>query len=134
MLDPDLVTWLGADHDAVAGWEPDPALETLRCHPDLVARLAEVSRPIPRIARVFVAGCPVIHHPRGVPIAAAAGTSWLVARSDKPPGALTPRESVANLGPDWVELDPWSVDVAFAKGTDLLRAHVTRAYELAEVR
>ena len=33
---------------------------------------------------------------------------------------------------DWVELDPWGVDVAFARTIDLLRGHVARAYERAE--
>jgi hypothetical protein len=31
-----------------------------------------------------------------------------------------------------VELDPWAPDTAFARAVDLLRAHLARAYEVAE--
>ena len=30
-----------------------------------------------------------------------------------------------------VELEPWPEDIAFARGVDLLRGHVRRAYERA---
>jgi hypothetical protein len=134
-LAPALVDWLGrADHEPGRGWSPDPPLGELHCHPDLVARLAEVARTVGAAGRRFVAGCPVIHHPQGRPIAAAAGTAWLVVRSALPPGALVPATPLdVALDPDWVELDPWAADVAFARSTDLLRAHVARAYERAEL-
>ena len=134
-LAPTLLAWLvRADHDPEPGWAPDPPIGELRCHPDLVARLAEIARPIGDARRRFVAGCPVIQHPRGRPIAAASGTSWLVIRSALPAGALASRWSHddEDLGGDWVELDPWGVDVAFARTIDLLRGHVARAYERAE--
>lgn len=138
-LAPALIDWLGrADHEPGRDWAPDPPLTELRCHPDLVARLAEVARSVGRsavgaVGRRFVAGCPVIHHHQGRPIAAAAGTDWLVVRSALPAGALARAASLeSGLDPDWVELDPWAVDVAFARSTDLLRAHVARAYERAE--
>jgi len=134
--EPALIEWLTrADHGAVTGWAPDPPLEALHCHPDLVARLSEIARPVAGTARRFVAGCPVVHHPRGRPIAAASGTNWLAVRSDRPAGALAPaapEASAAALGAGWQALDPWTSDVAFARGTDLLRGHVIRAYELAE--
>jgi hypothetical protein len=129
-----LLEWLArADHEAVDGWEPEPAPAELRCGPELVARLTAVARPVGPVRRRFVAGCPVIHHPRGAPIAAAAGTSWLVVRSGMAAGALRSSDPPApGLEPHWVELDPWVSDTAFARATDLLRAHVARAYELAE--
>jgi hypothetical protein len=75
----------------------------------------------------------VIHHPQGRPIAAAAGTSWLVVRSALPAGALRSAQPLdEQLDPDWVELDPWGVEVAFAPTIDLLRGHVARAYARAE--
>jgi hypothetical protein len=128
-----LFDWLTRRHPPEPGWEPEPPLEELRCHPDLVARLAEVARPIGAARRRFVAGCPVIEHPNGQPIAAAAGTGWLAARSGLPAGAL----ACAQPGPhslegDWVELDPWAPDAAFAHATDLLRAHIARAYDAAD--
>lgn len=133
-LEPALIEWLArADHEPGPGWAPDLPIGELRCHPDLVARLAEIARPIGDARRRFVAGCPVIHHPQGRPIAAAAGTSWLVVRSAQPPGALrSARPLDEQLDPDWVELDPWGVEVAFARTIDLLRGHVARAYERAE--
>jgi hypothetical protein len=133
-LAPALLEWLErADHEPVHGWAPDLPIGELRCHPDLVARLAEIARPIGDTRRQFVAGCPVIHHPNGRPIAAAAGTSWLVVRSALPAGALRSAQPLAApLEPDWVELDPWAVGVAFARAVDLLRGHVARAYERAE--
>ena len=135
-LAPALVDWLRLprDHEPAPGWEADPPLDELHCHPDLIARLAEVARPIAGVRRRFVGGCPVIEHPKGRPIAAAAGTSWLAVRSNLPPGALQvdPR-SIAAAGPEWLSLNPWSDNVGFARALDLLRAHVARAYDLAEV-
>jgi hypothetical protein len=108
--------WLARpDHEAVSGWAPEPPFEDLHCHPDLIARVAEVSRTIRGAARVFVAGCPVIHHPCGQPVAAASGTRWFVIREDH----------------DWNEVDPWQSDIALARGLDLLRVRVTRAFEAA---
>jgi hypothetical protein len=130
----ELRDWLTRDVDEpIDGWEPEPPLAALRCRPDLVARLSEVSRSIGAVRRVFVDGCPVIHHPQGRAIAAAAETAWLVVRSARPPGALaTTEDPLAGLGPEWTMLDPWAADVALSRTIDLLRAHVARAYELAE--
>jgi hypothetical protein len=136
-LDPRLFMWLVADElEPVAGWEADPPRAELRCDPALVARLALVARPIGHTARRFVAGCPVIHHPSGRPIAVAEGSAWIAVRSDLPPGALESSGShVPRLSEHgWVELDPWAPDTAFARTIDLVRAHVVRAYENAEHR
>ncbi|MDQ1474842.1 MAG: hypothetical protein QOE62_71 [Actinomycetota bacterium] len=138
-LAPALVDWLrrprspgfSAGHEPAPGWEADPPLDELHCHPDLIARLAEAARPIAGVRRRFVAGCPVIEHPRGRPIAAAAGASWLAVRSDLPAGALGVVPMATALGPEWLQMNPWSENVAFARALDLLRAHVARAYELA---
>jgi hypothetical protein len=130
----ELREWLTRDVDApVEEREPMPSHEALRCHPDLVARLAEASRSAGAVRRVFVDGCPVIHHPRGRAIAAAWGTSGLAVRSGQPAGALvTTTERLDGLAPDWTMLDPWAADVALSRTVDLLRAQVARAYELAE--
>jgi hypothetical protein len=126
--------WLTRDvEDPVEGWAPMPPYEQLHCHPDLVERLAQVSRPIGAARRVFVDGCPVIHHPGGRSIAAAWGTSWLAVRSDRNAGALaTANRPLAGLGAEWTMLDPWAADVSLSRTIDLLRGHIARAYELAE--
>ena len=114
--EPDLLAWLARlDHEPVSGWAPDPPIAALHCHPDLVARVSEIARPIPGAVRVFVAGCPVIHHPSGPPVAAASGTAWFVVRQVN----------------DWNEVDPWQSDIALARGLDLLRERVTRAFNAA---
>ena len=130
----ELREWLTHDvDDPVDGWAPAPPDQQLRCHPDLVARLAEVSRSVGSVGRVFVGGCPVIHHPRGRAIAAAWGTSSLIVRSARPAGALaTTEDPLSGLGTEWTMLDPWAADVALSRAIDLLRSHVARAYELAE--
>ena len=131
-MSPELIAWLTrADHEPVSGWAPEPRGDALHCDHELVARLSEIARPVAGTARVFVAGCPVVHHPAGPPIAAAAGARTLVVRSDRPAGALAADEVTA-LGPGWRALDPWSTDIAFAKATDLLRGHIAHAYEQAE--
>lgn len=127
----DLAARLRADDVEADGWASEPPLDTLHCHPDLIERLSAITRPAGATQRTFVAGCPVITHSRHA-IAAAAGTSWLVVRSDRPAGALATVAEPLELGSGWQQLDPWAVDVAFAKSTDLLRAHIVRAMELAE--
>jgi hypothetical protein len=126
--------WLIRPHEsAPAGWAPDLPLDEMRTHPDLVARLSEISKPAPGTRRVWVDGAPVVHHESGPPVAVAIGTSWLVIRSGQPAGALDTGYRTFGLDEAWVDLDPWTVDVAFAKGLDLLRYHVARACELASV-
>jgi hypothetical protein len=80
-----------------------------------VARVSEIARPIPGAVRLFVIGCPVIHHPTGPPVAAASGTAWFVVRD----------------GDDWTELDPWQPGIALARGIDVLRERVARAFTAA---
>jgi hypothetical protein len=130
----ELTDWLTRDvEDPVEEWADMPPYEQLRCHPDRVERLAEVSRPIGAARRVFVDGCPVIHHPRGRSLAAAWGTSGLTVRSNRAAGALaTANQPLAGLQPEWTMLDPWAPDVALSRTIDLLRGHIARAYELAE--
>jgi hypothetical protein len=137
---PAVLDWLvradhvpGRDWEPGRDWAPEPPIAELQCSPELVGRLAEIARPIAGVRRRFVAGCPVIEHPRGRPIAAAADASWLAVRSGLPAGALrTGRPPTPRLDPDWVELDPWAADAAFARTVDLLRGHVARAYARAE--
>jgi hypothetical protein len=125
--------WLGRDDHVVDGWGDELPLGQLHCHPDLVERLTQIARPVRGACRVFVDGCPVVHHAAGAPIACATGTSRLVVRSAEPAGALASRWTTPGLPAAWVDLDPWAADVTFARALDLLRAQVRRAYELAEV-
>ena len=127
-----LLAWLTSDEHDVGGWSDDLLLEELRCHPDLVERLTQIARPVRGAVRVWVDGCPVVHHPRGAPIACATGTNHLVVRSSQPAGALMSRWHTPGLGVDWVDLDPWAADVTFARTLELLRMHVRRAYERAD--
>jgi hypothetical protein len=129
----ELRRWLtrGVD-EPVDGWEPTPPVDALRCDPDLIARLSEVSKSVGAVRRHFVDGCPVIHHPRGRAIAAASGNAWLTVRSARAAGALATGEvPLRGLGPEWTMLDPWAPGVALSRAVDLLRSHVARAYELA---
>jgi hypothetical protein len=129
----DVRSWLAAQHAAAPeGWAPDPPVTELQCHPELVERLATLVRPL-RPRRTFVGGCPVIHHPAGSPFAAAWGTSALVARLSERPALIVAAVDTTGLDPAWVGLDPWPVDVAFARGTDLLRQALARAYDNANV-
>jgi hypothetical protein len=131
-LDPEFVAWLTrSDAAPVPGWAPEPSASNAQCAPRLVARLTEITKPVANVTRTFVAGSPVVHRRNGRAIAAASGTSWLAVRSGAPAGDLAPRSHVFELPPDWVELDPWPQDIAFARGVDLLRRHVKRAYERA---
>jgi hypothetical protein len=127
-----LLAWLSADDHDVEGWAADLPIGELRCHPDLVQRLSEVSRPVNGVTRAWVDGCPVVHHRAGAPLACARGTNTLIVRSGLPPGALASRERTVGLDDAWVDLDPWAADVTFAKTIELLRMHVRRAYDRAE--
>jgi hypothetical protein len=133
-LAPELLAWLRSDDQVVDGWAPDAPIDELRCHPDLVERLTQIARPQRGAARVWVTGCPVVHHRDGPPIACATGTSRLVVRSAQPAGALASHWQTPGLDAAWVDLDPWAADVTFARTLDMLRAHVARAYELAGER
>ena len=134
-MTPELVAWLTVDGHDVDGWEPDPPAADVRCARPLVNRLSEAGRSAERaIARVWVDGCPVLHHPRGAPLACAWDERSLVVRSAQPAGALATTRTTAGLDDDWVDLDPWATDTSFARTTELLRMHVRHAYELAEAR
>jgi hypothetical protein len=131
-LSESLRAWLASDDHEVEGWAAEPPVEQLRCHPDLNERLTQISRPVRGTCRVFIDGCPVVHHPVGPPIAFATGTSRLVVRSAQPAGALASKWRTPGLVDAWVDLDPWAADVTFARTLELLRTHVRRAYDRAE--
>jgi hypothetical protein len=132
-VNPELIAWVASDDHQVEGWAPEPSLDELQCHPDLVERLAEIARPLRFGVRVFVAGCPVLHHPGGSPIACASGTRVLLVRSGQPAGALVSDWAVPHeLDASWVSLDPWATDVTFTRTVGLLREHMRRAYDHAE--
>jgi hypothetical protein len=88
----------------------------------LVERLATLARPL-RPRRVFVAGCPVIHHQSGPPIAAAIGANELLIRGPVP-GVLGARDT----GFGWFAVEAWPADVGFARGSDLLRQVIAKAF------
>jgi len=121
----------GQDAPPVPTWSAEPSPSDGRCDPRLVARLTEITKPVADVTRTFVAGSPVVHRRNGRAIAAASGTSWLAVRSGASAGDLAPRSPAFALSSDWVELEPWPEDIAFARGVDLLRGHVRRAYERA---
>lgn len=129
-----LRAWIQRDDHAVDGWAPDLPIDELHCHPDLVERLTQIARPQRGVVRAWVSGCPVVHHPTGPPIACATGNSRLLVRSSRPAGALASRWHTPELDAAWVDLDPWAADVTFARTLDALRAHVARAFALAEER
>lgn len=117
----DLRAWLTRRHDAAPDeWKPDQP--ELRCDPRLVERLATLAGPL-RARRVFVAGCPVIHHPSGPPIAAAVGAGDILVPG-RVPGVLGARDT----GFGWFAVEAWPGDVGFARGTDLLRQVVAQAF------
>ncbi len=120
----ELRSWLARDHDALPAVAPPDPTE-FRCDARLVERLTTLAGPL-RARRVFVAGCPVVHHPSGPPIAAAFDGVLLV--RDNPPAVLASRP----LMPGWVAVDPWPPDVGFARGTDLLRQALARAFANVE--
>jgi hypothetical protein len=129
-----LRAWLTSEAHDVEDSPDDLPVAQLRCHPDLVERLAQISRPVRGTVRVWIDGCPVVHHPSGAPIACATGTSRLVVRSAQPAGALMSTWRTPGLDDAWVDLDPWAADVTFARALEMLRIHVRRAYDLAEER
>lgn len=116
---PELLAYLErADHAPAPGWAADPPRGETHCAARLVRRLSEVARPLPGVARVFVAGCPVVHHPGGAPIAAAAGTLWFAVRGEV--DAIT-----------WDVIDAFPADVGFERGVDAVRRAVRNAYDRA---
>ncbi len=134
MIDTALRAWITDPASTAVGWAPEPPTDELRCHRDLITRLAEVARPVDGTARVFVAGCPVVHAECGPAIAAASGRSWLAVASGRPAGDLAPRSRFSSgLPAGWVDLEPWAQDVAFARAIDLLRAHVVDALRRVSV-
>ena len=122
-----LHAWLTSDDHEVQGWAADPPIEQLHCHPDLAERLTQMARPVRGTCRVWIDGCPVVHHPSGPPIACATGTSRLVVRSAQPAGALVSQWRTPGLDGAWVDLDPWAADVTFTRTLELLRTHLRRA-------
>jgi hypothetical protein len=119
-LPDDVRAWLARPHDVAdlqdaSARAPDPVAE----------RLLSLTRPL-RPARALVAGAVVVHDRSGTPFAAALD-GCLVVRLRAVPGTLVARPVVGLSG--WLALDPFPPDVTFAKGQDVLRHVLTRAYE-----
>lgn len=125
----ELVALLHADDCAADTTDVAPPLEDLRCHPDLVERVAELGR-FTNAALRFGAGCPIlVRRDDGRMFAAATGTALLLLRLDGGhPGSLAaepPR--IVGLSDDWWSVQPWPQDVTFLRGTTMLRDVVSRA-------
>jgi hypothetical protein len=116
----------------------------LGCHPDLELRLRELGESEPDAAFAI----PVLTHPNGVAVAFAGGTSILAlrvpdsVRAEVLDAPGTGRHQLADLhdwnlrfaerlGPDWVAVDPWPIDVKTETGTTQLRAWARAAYDYA---
>jgi hypothetical protein len=127
--------WLAAPHDAApAGWESNPPPGDLACSVELIERLALVARPLRTVRRVFVEGCPVIHHPDGPAIACAWNSDAMVVRAGGVAGPLESRVRTSGLSADWIAVDPWADDVLFRRGTESLRDVLRRAYDAVSMR
>jgi hypothetical protein len=131
-------------HEANRALEDYLRVGELGCHPDLELRLREIGD----CERDPGFAIPVLTHPNGVAYAFAGGTSILALRVPETlraevleaPG--TGRHQLADLhdwnlrfaeslGPDWVAVDPWPIDVRTEAGTEQLRAWARAAYEYA---
>ena len=111
--------WLAADHETA------PEQDVSAREQDRIAeRLATLTRPL-RPRRGAVDGAVVMHHPTGRAFAAAYGDRLLVRTSSA--RATLAAEPIAAL-PGWVAIDPFPADVAFERGTNVLRDLLARAF------
>jgi hypothetical protein len=124
-IPPALRDWLAADHETA----PDENASAREDDP-IAERLATLTRPLhPR--RAALDGAVVMHHPSGRAFAAASGDRILVRTSLA--RATLAAEPIERL-PGWVALDPFPDDVAFERGTNVLRDLLARAFEEAARR
>jgi hypothetical protein len=118
-LPTELRDWLSAVHDGPPGSdastrEDDPIAE----------RLATLTRPL-RPRRAALDGAIVMHHPAGRAFAAAYRGRILVRTTAA--RATLAAEPIEAL-PGWVAIDPFPADVAFERGTNVLRDLLARAF------
>ena len=116
---PDLRDWLTPVHQEL------PDRDTSAREDDPIAeRLATLTRAL-RPRRTALDGAIVMHHPSGRAFAAAFGDRVLVRTSSA--RATLAAEPIEEL-PGWVAIDPFPADVAFERGTNVLRDLLARAY------
>jgi hypothetical protein len=119
ILPPALREWLAARHDDA------PERDASAREDDTVAeRMATLTRPL-RPRRVAVANAVVMHHPSGNAFAAAYEDRILVCTTTA--RAALAAQPIDDL-PGWVAIDPFPADVAFERGTNVLRDLLARAY------
>ena len=126
----------------------DPALEyvsQLGVHPDLAQRLAEIGEAV-GVSPLQIGEGAALVHPNGLAFAIAHGTSSLALRL--PPAihaeaALAPGSAVDNaaeqrertliledaVGPDWVAVDPWPLELSLDEGVEQLQRWCRAAHE-----
>jgi len=118
----ELRAWLAQEHDDAPNSDA-----SARESNTVAERLLALTRAL-RPRRAEVAGCIVLHHPSGMPFAAACEDRVLV-RADDVPAALTAQPVDGLSG--WVAVDPWPPDITFARGAEVLRDALTRAFARA---
>ena len=118
-LPPALRDWLAADHETV------PAQDASAREDDPIAeRLATLTRPL-RPRRAALDGAVVMHHPSGRAFAAAyAGRVLVRTMTARATLAAEPVEALDG----WIALDPFPADVAFERGTNVLRDLLAHAF------
>ena len=106
------------------------ALDDLRCHPDLVARLESSAVGLDGVRLRYVVGLPLLLHPNGVAFAVAGGTAWMALRLPTVGhGAVVHTEwGRRGLEGDWTDADPWLTDMPAHEGTGRLRGWARASY------
>jgi hypothetical protein len=116
---PALRDWLAAAHE-----DPPDADASAREDDPIAERLATLTRAL-RPRRATLDDAVVMHHPSGRAFAAAYRGRILV-RTNAARATLA-AEAIEDL-PGWVAVDPFPGDVAFERGTNVLRDVLMRAY------
>lgn len=115
----ELRDWLTAAHE-----DPPDRDASAREDDPIAERLATLTRAL-RPRRATLDGAVVMHHPSGRAFAATYRGRILVrTNAARATLAAVPIEDL----PGWVAIDPFPGDVAFERGTNVLRDLLTRAY------
>jgi hypothetical protein len=109
------------------------AVESQRCHPELLDRLRTLSEQLPGTRLRFVGGLPVLVHPGGVVFVIAAGQNWMMLRLPTHVHSAVVRSEWGNRGllGDWVDVDPWLTDMPPRDGLSRVRGWALAAYSYA---
>ncbi len=115
----ELRDWLSTEHAGLDG-----SATSVREDDAIAERVATMVRPL-RARRAAVGGAVVFHDDRGRPFAAVHDGRVLVRTSTAP--AILAVETVAGLD-GWRSVDPSPPDIAFRRGTDVLRDLLADAF------